>query len=305
MSIYNTGTTSNELWPGMKGFWDGRGKELPYLYTQYFDIESSEQKYEKLSEHYNTGLAKPKAEGSETEIGGFAQGASPEYYNIAYSLGIILTHESIKDNLYFKEGKDKIRSLRKSFYTTKEIVHANVLNNGFTSGFIMPNGDGKTLFATDHKNAGGTFSNRLSVGADLSETAIEDMLIQIKGAFDSTGVHKANIRGQKLLVSDSNWFISERILKSFLQNDTANNAVNALKSTGAIPQTYISNTYFTDSDAWFVKTTAEKGLTCFERESLDLYDDNEQATRNYLYYGYERYSVGWTDPRGVYGSPGA
>jgi hypothetical protein len=305
MTVYTTGTRPNELWPGIKGFWDGMSKELPPLYTQYMTVVDSDKKYEKYSEHYNTGLAQVKAEGDSTKFAGFAQGASPEFRNVAYSLGIILTHESIADNQYFSEGKDKVRALRKSFYTTKEVNCADVLNNGFDTNFTMPNGDGLPLFSTSHVDSSGTYSNKLAVDADLSETSLEELLIQIKGAFDSTGVHKANLRGQKLIVADANWFEAERILKSILQNDTGNNAVNAIKSTGALPQGYLCNTYLTDSDAWFVTTDVEKGLVFQNREALELYDDNDTDTRNMKYYGYERYATGWVDPRGIYGSAGA
>jgi len=305
MSTFTTSTRTNELWPGIKGFWDGMTKELSPLYTQYFTVENSDKSYEKLSEHYNVGVAPVKAEGAQTKYGTFAQGTSPEFFNIAYSLGIILTHESIADNQYFKDGKDKVRALRKSFYTTKEIVCANVLNNAFSSGSLMPGGDGVSLCNTAHPNAAGIFSNKLEVDSDLSEASLEELLIIIKGAFDSTGVHKSNSRGKKLIVSDSNWFVAERILKSLLQNDTGNNALNAIKSLGVLPEGYMSNTYLTDVDAWFVKTDAEKGLTFMEREKLNFYDDNVTNTRNMEYYGYERYAVGWANARGIYGSQGA
>jgi hypothetical protein len=305
MSIYNTGTRPKELWPGLKGFWDGRGKELQHLYTQYMTVVNSDKKYEKYSEHYDTGLVPIKAEGDATKFAGFAEGASPEFRNVAYSLGIILTHESIKDNQYFSEGKDKVRALRKSFFTTKEINCADVLNNGFDTNYVMPNGDGKPLFSTSHPNSTGTFSNKLAVDADLSEASLEELLIQIKGAFDSTGVHKANLRGQMLMVADENWFTAERILKSILQNDTGNNAINAIKSTGALPKGYLCNTYLTDPDAWFVTTDVEKGLIFQEREDLDFYDDNDTDTRNMKYYAYERYATGWVDPRGAFASAGA
>lgn len=304
-SIYNTGTRPNELWGGIKGFWDGMGEELQALYPQYMKIEESDQSYEKYSEHFNTGLAQRKAEGDSTKFAGFAQGASPEFRNVAWSLGIILTHESIADNLYFKQGKDKVRALRKSFFTTKEVNAADVLNNGFTAGFTMPNGDGQVLFSTSHPNAAGTYSNRLAVDADLSETSVEEMLIQIKGAYDSSGVHKANLKGEKLIVSDANEFEAARILKSVLQNDSGNNAINAIKSTGKLPEGVLVNTYLTDSDAWFITTDTEKGLVFQNREALTLEDDNESKTKNMQYYGYERYSLGWVDPRGVYGTTGA
>lgn len=305
MSTFTTGTRPNELWPGIKGFWDGMGKELSPLYTQYLQQKTSDKAYEKYSEHYNTGLAQRKEEGDSTKFAGFAQGSSPEFRNVAWSLGIVLTHESIQDNLYFTKGKDKVRALRKSFFTTKEVNAADILNNGFDSNFIMPNGDGQALFSTAHKNGTGTFSNKLAVDADLSETSLEEMLIQIKGTFDSTGVHKANLRGKKLHVSDENWFTAERLLKSILQNDTGNNAINAIKSTGALPEGYLCNTYLTDQDAWFVHTDAENGLIFQDREKLSLRDDNDENTRNMKYYGYERYALGWIDVRGAFASAGA
>jgi hypothetical protein len=303
-TTFLTSTRPSELWPGIKGFWDGAEKEFTTLYNKYFDVTTSDKKQEQYSEHYNTGLVPIKAESDETVFAGFAQGAQPRFTNVAYSLGIILSHESIKDNQYFKEGKDKVKALRKSFYTTKEIVHANVLNNGFNSSFLQEGGDGVELFSQLHLNASGTYQNELTLPADLSESSLEDMLILIKGAFDSTGVHKANLTPKMLIVPDALCFTAERILRSILQNDTGNNAINAIKNMGLLPDGYLVNTYLTDNDAWFVKTDAE-GLLSLERESLELYDDNDTKTRNMQYFGYERYSKGWKDPRGIYGSEGA
>jgi len=305
MSVFTTSTRPNEIWPGLKVFWDGMGSKLAPLYPQIFKEEKSTQKYEKYSEHYNVGLPQLKAEGDSTKFAGFAQGASPELRNIAYSLGIILTHESIADNLYFKEGKDKIEALRKSFETNKDTLGADVLNNGFSSSYLMPNGDGVELFSSLHPNAAGTYANELPIPADLCETSLEDMLVLISAALDSSGVHKANLKAQKLIVSKENMFNAARILKSTLQNDTATNAINAIKSMGLLPEGFITNIYLTDTDAWFVKTDAQNGLIYQNREPLKLYRDNEMDTLNLKCYGYERYAFGWVDPRGMYASEGA
>jgi hypothetical protein len=304
MSIYNTGTRPNEIWPGLKGFWDGMSEELSPLYPQYFKEEKSTQKYEKYTEHYNTGLVQVKAEGDSTKFAGFAQGASPELRNVAYSLGIILTHESISDNLYFKEGNDKIRALRKSFFTSKEINGANILNNGFDSNYLMPNGDGVELFSSAHPNAAGTYANELAIPSDLSEQALEDMLVLIKKTYDASGVHKANLTARKLIIPDEQEFNAARILKSVLQNNTGNNAINAIKSLGKLPEGYLCNTYLTDEDSWFVTTDADNGLIYQNRESLSIEKDNEMSTKNLACYGYERYAFGWVNPRGIFGSEG-
>jgi hypothetical protein len=185
---------------------------------------------------------------------------------------------------------------------TKENVHANVYNRAFDSTYT--GGDGKELICTDHTTKSGSQSNQLTVASDISESAIEDLIIQIMGALNDRGL-KISLMPQSLHVHRSDWFEANRILKSVLQNDTAINATNVLRATNAIPKGIMVNHYFSDSDAWFIRTNAPRGMISYQRRAIEFTQDNDFDTENAKAKNTERYSCGWTDWRGVYGSPGA
>ncbi len=302
MSVITTGSHPKALWPGVHKFVMGEYSEHPTEYNQIFDIQSSKQAYEEDVEITGFGLAQTKAEGAATAYDTHSQGFTKRYTHVAYSLGYIVTREELDDNLYkgrsFKRGK----SLAFSFRTTKEIVAANILNRAFNSSYT--GGDGKELLATDHPSIAGTWSNELAVAADLSEASLEDILTQIMQATNSRGLQIA-LRGDCLIVPPALAFTAERIMKSSMQNDTANNAVNAVRSMGLLRGGVKVNHYLTDADAWFVKTDAPDGLVGFQRTPFEFTQDNDFDTENAKAKAYERYTFGWTDPRGLYGSPGA
>lgn len=175
-----------------------------------------------------------------------------------------------------------------------------MLNRAFNSSYT--GGDGKELLATDHPSLAGDWSNELGTPADLSEASLEDLLIQIDTATNSRGLEIA-IKGEKLIVPSQLAFEAERIMKSNLQNDTANNAVNAVKSRGLLPGGVVVNHYLTDTDAWFVKTNAPDGLLGFQRTPFEFTKDSDFDTDNFKHKGYERYVFGWTDPRGLLDRP--
>lgn len=301
MSVITTGSHPKALWPGVHKFVMGEYSEHPTEYDQIFDMQTSKMAYEEDVEITGFGLAKTKAEGEAVTYDSHSQGFTKRYTHVAYSLGYIVTREELDDNLYkgrsFKRGK----SLAFSFRTTKEIVAANILNRAFNSSYT--GGDGKELLATDHPSLAGTWSNELAVSADLSEAALEDILTQIMQATNSRGLQIA-LRGDCLIVPPALAFTAERLMKSTLQNDTANNAVNAIKSMGLLRGGVKVNHYLTDPDAWFVKTDAPDGLVGFQRTPFEFTQDNDFDTENAKAKGYERYTFGWTDPRGLYGSPG-
>jgi hypothetical protein len=179
---------------------------------------------------------------------------------------------------------------------------ANIINRAFSSSYL--GGDAKELIATDHPTLDGTQSNELSVAADLSEASLEDLLIQIMNATDSRGL-RMQLRGKKLIVPPNLAFEAERIVKSNLQNDTANNAVNAVKSMGLLPEGVMVWHYLTDTDAWFIKTDAPEALKLFNRRELAFTKDSDFDTDNFKHKATERYVGGWSDWRGIYGSEGA
>jgi hypothetical protein len=208
----------------------------------------------------------------------------------------------VEDNQYKAQAEKRVKALRRSMRHTKETVGANVLNRAFTAAYA--GGDGKELVATDHPTANGTQSNELTVAADLSETALEDLFIQIMNATDTRGL-RISLKPRKLIVAPANAFNAERILKSALQNDTANNAVNAMRSMGLLPEGAMTWSFLTDADAWFVKTDAPEGLKVQNRRALALEKDGDFETGNFKHKASERYAFGWSDWRSLFGSPGA
>lgn len=300
--VINTGSIAKLLWPGLNAVWGKEYVEHPVEYRDLFDTESSEKAYEEEVLVPGFGLAPVKAEGSSVQYDSTAQGYTSRYTHTAYGLGFIVTREAIDDNQYEKRALGSTKDLAFSFRQTKENVAANVYNRAFNSAYA--GGDGKELLATDHPIQGGTFSNELATPADLSEVSLEDISIQIMNAVNDRGL-KISLMPRSIIVPTALVFEATRILKSQLQNDTANNAINALRSMGMFPEGVKANHYLTDSDAWFVRTNAPRGMKLFERTSAEFAQDNDFDTSNLKYKGYERYSMGWTDPRGLYGSAGA
>lgn len=248
------------------------------------------------------GLAPEKPEGTGVSYDSEEQGTVTRYTHVAYALGYIVTREELDDNLYEEVSMRRAQALAFSMRITKETVGANVINRAFNSSFT--GGDGKELIATDHPTKTGTQSNHISTAADLSETALEDLIIQIMGAKNSRGL-EINLMPRCLLVPRQLWYEANRILMSTLQNDTANNAVNALRTTNALPDGIKLNHYLTDPDAWFVITNAPRGLTHYQRVPAEFSQDNDFDSENAKAKSYERYSFKWSDWRGLFGSPGA
>lgn len=301
MAVITTGSHPKALWPGVRKFVMGEYNTHPEEFSQIFDMKSSKMAYEEDVETTGFALAREKPQGAATTYDTHTQGFTKRYTHVAYSLGYIVTREELDDNLYTSKSFKRGKSLAFSFRTTKEIVAANILNRAFTAAYS--GGDGKELLATDHPTLAGNQSNELAVAADLSEASLEDLLTQIMEAKNSRGL-QIGIRGRKLIVPPALAFEAERIMKSTLQNDTANNAVNAVRSMGLLPEGTCVNHYLTDSDAWFIKTDAPDGLLGFTRTPFEFTQDNDFDTENAKAKGYERYAFGWTDFRGIYGSPG-
>ena len=302
MSVITTGAHPKALWPGVHAFVMGEYDEFPTEYTEIFDVENSKMQYEEDVATTGFGLASIKAEGAAVTYDTHTQGWTKRYTHVAYANGYIVTREELDDNQYKSRSFKRGKALAFSFKTTKEIVAANVLNRGFNSSYT--GGDGKELLATDHSTLSGNQANEPATDADLSEASLESILTQIMLAKNDRGL-QIGIRPQKLIVDPTGAFEAERIIKSNLQNDTANNAVNAVKSMGLLPGGIVVNHYLTDTDAWFVKTNVSNGLMMFQRTPYEFTQDNDFDTMNAKAKGYERYSVGWTDWRGLYGSKGA
>lgn len=303
MGVITTGNIAKLLWPGLHSIWGTNYSDYPKEYTDLFDVESSDMNYEEDVELTGFGLVPTKPEGQAITYDTMTQGPTTRYTHIAYGLGFIITREAIDDNLYEKQATKRARALARSFRQTKENVAANVYNRAFNSSYL--GGDGQPLLSTAHPTVGGSsYSNRLAVDADMSEASLEDLMIQIGQATDSRGL-KIALQARSLIIPINLQFEAARILKSIGQPDVNNNNINALKAMGAFPDGVKVNHYLTDTDAFFIRTDVTDGMRMFQRIEAEFAQDGDFDTSNLKYKGYERYSVGWTDPRALYGSPGA
>ena len=297
-----SGAHPKALWPGVKAWWGRTYDEHVPEWPMLFDTETSTQSYEEDVQVTGFGLAPVKPEGRATSYDSESQGYLTRYTHVAYGLGYIVTYEELKDNLYEVVSKRRAQALAFSFRQTKENVGANVYNRAFNSSFTF--GDGKELIVTTHPSKSGDQSNALTTAADMSEASIEDLIIQVMGATNDRGL-KISLMPRSILVPRQLWFEANRILKSVLQFDTANNAINALRATNALPEGIKVNHYFTDVDAWFIRTNCPRGMIHYEREAVSFSTDNDFDTSNAKAKSYERYSFGNTDWRQLFGSPGA
>ncbi len=301
MPVINTGTHPKALWPGVKSWfgleYDRHEPQWPALFEQ----ENSEKRYEEEVESVGFGMATVKPEGEALAYDTSSQGYVSRYTHVAYAIGYMVTHEEQKDNLYAEVSRRRAPDLAFAMRQTEEWTHANVYNRAFSSTYT--GGDGKSLCASDHPTLYGSQSNLLTA-ADLSETAIEDALTAIGNAVDARG-RKINLKGMTLHISTSDQFEAARILKSVQQNDTANNAINAIKAMGMLPGGAIVNNYFTSTTAWFIRTNARRGMRHFTREAASFDQDNDFDTKNAKAAVYARWSQGWSDWRGVWGNQGA
>jgi hypothetical protein len=301
MAVITTGAHPKALWPGVYSWFGAKYSEHEREYPELFDIKSSRKNFEELVENKGFGLAPVKPEGSSTMYEGQLQGYTSRFLHVAYSLGYIVTREELADNLYNEVSMQRAESLAFSIRQTEENVGANVYNRAFSATYT--GGDGKELLATNHPSDAGDQSNELATAADFSEAALEDLTIQIMNAKNPKGL-KISLRPKVLIGPTNLVYDFERVLKSTLRVDSANNDINALRSAGVIPRAVV-NHYLTDTDAWFVRTDASNGLCWFDRENVEFKKDEDFDTDNAKAKAYRRASAGWSDWRGLYGSPGA
>lgn len=302
MSVINSGSFAKALWPGINAWYGKEYSEYPVQWDKLVETHKSTRAFEEDVGESGFGLAVVKPEGSPISYDSARQGFITRYSHIVYGLGFVITREMMDDDLYDVIGERKAKGLAFSMRQTKEIVVANLYNRAFNSSYT--GGDGKEMIATDHPLvAGGTFSNELTTAADISEAALEQASIDIQAFTNDRGLLIA-VRPRTLIITPSQEFEVKRILGTVGRVATANNDLNALKTMGIIPEVVVNN-YLTDSDAWFIRTDVKNGLKLFERRADEFGMDNDFDTENAKFKATARYSVGWTDPRGIYGSPGA
>jgi len=296
------GQLAKELEPGLNALFGLEYKNYENQHSEIFDKESSDRAFEEEVMLSGFGTAGVKQEGSAVGYDDAQETFTSRYTHETIALAFSITEEAIEDNLYDSLGSRYTKALARSMATTKQVKAANVLNNGFSSSF--PGGDGKELFATDHPTLNGTVSNELATSADLNETSLEQALIDIAALTDERGL-KIAARGVKMIIPSALQFTAERLMKSSLRTGTADNDTNAIKSMGMIPQGYVVNNYLTDTDAFFIKTDVPNGMKYFERAALKTAMEGDFDTGNMRYKARERYSFGFSDFRGIFGSPGA
>lgn len=302
----STGSVSRLLQDGVnKVFGDGL-KEHDRKWDKMFMMNDSKKAFEidVQLEGFNRAFA--KTEGDDITFDSRRQGFTPKYVHTTFAKGYIVTRESLEDELYGQLSKGA-SALARVMNITKEIEGASVYNNGFDSTFTMIDGDGLELFSLVHPNgpSGGTFQNTLDIQADLSEASLEDMLSLIQNITDARGLPAA-LQAERLIVpAGQSSFNAQRILGSVLQSDTANNATNSIRDMNSVRDGWMSTPFLTDPDSWFLKTNAPDGMKYFTRRPVEFGQDNAFTSSNARFKASERYSFGWTDPRGAFGSEGA
>ena len=301
MAVITTGTHPKALWPGIKEWWGRSYSEHPEEYVDLFDKETSDKAYEEEVEITGFGLAPVKNQGTAINYDTESQGSVTRYTHVAYALGYIVTYEELRDDLYEVVSKRRAKQLALSMRQTKENVGANVYNRAFTAGYT--GGDGQTMISSTHPTLSGNQSNLLTTPADISEASIEDLTVQIMQAVNNRGL-KINLMPQSIHVSPSQWYETNRVLKSVLQSNTAENNVNVLKATNVFPKGIKMNHYFSSATAWFIRTNAPTSLKHYTRDAIMFDQDNDFDTKNAKAACYERYSGYWADWRGLYGTPG-
>jgi hypothetical protein len=291
-----------ELEPGLNALFGLEYKRYENEHAEIFDTENSDRAFEEEVMLSGFANAAVKPEGSGVSYDNAQETYTARYTHETIALAFAITEEAIEDNLYDRLASRYTKALARSMANTKQVKAANVLNNAFNSNFA--GGDGVELCATNHPTIAGTYSNELATSADLNETSLEQALIDIAAFTDERGL-KVAARGLKLIIPSELQFTAERLMKSSNRVGTADNDINAIGSMGMIPQGYTVNHYLTDTAAFFIKTDVPNGLKMFVRSPIKTSMEGDFDTGNVRYKARERYSFGFSDARGIFGSPGA
>lgn len=299
MGVTTTGNFADLLWPGLADIFGNKYNDFQKVWPKVFETRQSSRAYEKEQGVTGVGLAAVKEQGAPVQFTGPMQGFPKEYVNTTYGLGAVVTREMYEDDQY-----NYINSipamLARSMVQTEETVTSNHFNNGFTAGFN--GGDGVSLFNASHPlmGTGSTFRNQPSTAADLTQTSLEQAFIDIGAWVDDMGL-KIMVKPKLLLVPNDLRFTAQKILRTERVVDSADNTINPMSN--ALPfEVWL---FLNDPDAWFILTDCPNGMTFYQRRAVQPERDNEFSTQNLQFLTTERFSSGWTDPRGAYGSVGA
>jgi len=291
-----------ELEPGLNALFGLEYNRYDNEAALIFATETSDRAFEEEVMLSGFGAAATKSEGAGVTFDDAKEVYTARYTNETIALAFAITEEAIEDNLYDRLAARYTRALARSMAHTKQVKGATILNNAFTSG---TGGDGSFLCVTNHAlGTGGTWSNALSTAADLSETSLEQALIDIAAFVDERGL-KIALQAQRMIIPKELQFTAERILRSPQRVGTADNDINAIYQTGLVPQGYHVNHFLADTDAWFLITDAPNGLKHFVRAPIKTAIEGDFDTGNVRFKARERYTFGWSDPRGIFGTPGA
>jgi len=292
-----------ELLPGLNALFGLEYARYGEQHKEIYEIESSERSFEEETKLSGFAAAAVKNEGSAIQYEAGQEAWTARYNHETIALGFSLTEEAVEDNLYDSLSARYTKALARAMAYTKQVKAAAVLNNGFNSAYT--GGDGVGLFSSAHPLvSGGSNSNIPSTPADLNETSLEAAVIQIAQWTDERGLLIA-AKPKKLVVPPPLQFVATRLLETEQRVGTTDNDINALKNNGSIPEGYTVNNFLTDTNAWFLTTDVPNGLKHFVRQSLVTSSDSDFDTGNMRYKARERYSFGWSDPLGMYGSAGA
>ena len=290
-----------ELEPGLNALFGLEYRQYADETKEIFDTESSDRAFEEEVMLSGFGNAAVKPEGQGIQFDDAQETFTARYTNETIALAFAITEEAIEDNLYDRLASRYTKALARSMASTRNIKGAAVLNNAFTAAFA--GGDGVSLINVAHPTLAGNFSNRLATNADLNETSLEQSLIDIAAFTDERGL-KVAARGMKLVIPSNLQFTADRLMNTKGRVGTADNDINALSNMGMIPEGYTVNHYLTDTDAFFIKTDVPNGLKHFSRSPIKTTMEGDFDNGNVRYKARERYVFGFSDPRGIFGSPG-
>lgn len=302
MAIMTTGSFAKALWPGVNKWFDESKNQHKKEYPDFFEVRKSRRAWEELVGHSTLGLPVQRGEGSAVQYDSFQQGYVSRFTHADYALGVVITKNMVADDLYDVVGKARVKLLARSFTHLPEVLGGNVLNRAFNASYL--GADGQPLVDNDHpKVSGGTWSNRPTTYADISEAALEQAIIDIGNYTDDRGMKMAT-RAQKILVPVESDFDANKIMKTEYEVGTANNTVNLVRSRFPMG-VKVCHWVDADTDAWFILTDADEGLIHFERSPTSFASENDFDTSNARYKAEWRGSFGWANNRIIYASQGA
>ena len=301
MSI-NRSQLAKELEPGLNALFGLEYATYENQHAEIFDTENSDRAFEEEVMLSGFGAAAVKPEGTSVNFDNATESFTARYSHETVALAFSITEEAVEDNLYDKISTRYTKALARSMAHTKQVKAANVLNNGFNSSFT--GGDGVELFSSAHPTTSGNQRNELATASDLNETSLEQAMIDIAAFADDRGL-KVAAKARKMIIPSALQFTADRLMNSAGRTATSDNDINSIRNMGMIPEGYVVNNYLTDTDAFFIKTDVPNGMKHFQRAPVATSMEGDFETGNVKYKARERYSFGFSDWRGMFGSPGA